>query len=35
MLDQKMNELKRHLIESATHVENMIEKSITGLLDKN
>ena len=35
MLTQKIIELKRRLIEYATLVENMIEKSIKGLLDKN
>jgi phosphate transport system protein len=35
MLTQKLNELKRQLIEYATLVENMIDKSIKGLIDKN
>ena len=35
MLPQKMNELKHRLIEYATLVEEMIDKSIKGLTDKN
>jgi len=35
MLPQKMVELKRHLLEDATLVEDMISKSIRGLTDKN
>lgn len=35
MLPEKLTELKRRLIEYATLVENMIDKSIKGLLDKN
>ena len=35
MLPQKMDELKRHLLEDAALVEDMITKSIRGLADKN
>ena len=35
MLPQKMTELKHRLIEYATLVEEMIDKSIKGLLDKD
>ncbi|MBI4310058.1 MAG: phosphate signaling complex protein PhoU [Candidatus Omnitrophica bacterium] len=35
MLSQKMIELKRHLLEDAALVEDMISKSIRGLADKN
>lgn len=35
MLPQKMVELKRHLLEDAALVEDMIAKSIRGLADKN
>ncbi len=35
MLSQKIHELKRQLIEYATLVENMIDKSIKGLLEQN
>ncbi len=35
MLQEKMIELKRHLLEDASLVEEMIAKSIKGLLDKN
>ena len=35
MLPQKMVELKRHLLEDAALVEDMIAKSIRGLSDKN
>lgn len=35
MLPQKMIELKRHLLEDAVLVEDMIAKSIKGLLEKN
>ena len=35
MLPQKLTELKHKLIEYATLVEEMIDKSIKGLLDKN
>ncbi len=35
MLPQKMVELKRHLLEDATLVEDMIAKSIKGLAEKN
>lgn len=34
MLEQKLNELKREIINYAFHVEKMIEKSIKGLLEK-
>jgi len=35
MLGEKIKELRRELIEYATFVENMIDKSINGLLNKN
>ncbi len=35
MLKEKMIELKRHLLEDAALVEDMIAKSIRGLADKN
>jgi phosphate transport system protein len=35
MLQEKIKELRRDLIEYATLVENMIDKSINGLLKKN
>ena len=35
MLVEKINDLKRRLIEYATLVESMIDKSIKGLLDRN
>lgn len=35
MLSQKMVELKRHLLEDAALVEDMIAKSIKGLAEKN
>jgi phosphate transport system protein len=34
MLEAKMNELKQRLIEYASLIETMIEKSITGLLER-
>ena len=34
MLAEKTNELKKNLVEFATLVEHMIEKSIRGLLEK-
>lgn len=35
MLEEKMIALRKELIESATHVEGMIDKSITGLMRKD
>ncbi|OPY74091.1 MAG: hypothetical protein A4E62_00066 [Syntrophorhabdus sp. PtaU1.Bin002] len=35
MLDEKMTALRKELIECATHVEGMIDKSIQGLLQKD
>jgi phosphate transport system protein len=35
MLEEKMVALRKELIESATHVEGMIDKSITGLMRKD
>lgn len=35
MLNEKINALKRNIIEYATVVENMIDKSIRGLSEKN
>jgi phosphate transport system protein len=35
MLEEKMITLRKELIESATHVEGMIDKSITGLMRKD
>ncbi|OPY00698.1 MAG: hypothetical protein A4E58_00013 [Syntrophorhabdus sp. PtaB.Bin006] len=35
MLDEKMTTLRKELIECATHVEGMIDKSIQGLLQKD
>jgi phosphate transport system protein len=35
MLEEKMLALRKELIESATHVEGMIDKSITGLMRKD
>ena len=35
MLEAKMVALRKELIESATHVEGMIDKSITGLMRKD
>jgi phosphate transport system protein len=35
MLEEKMVALRRELIESATHVEGMIDKSIAGLMRKD
>src|SRR5512136_2637530 len=35
MLEEKMVALRRELIEYATHVEGMIDKSITGLMRKD
>jgi phosphate transport system protein len=35
MLEEKMIALRKELIECATHVEGMIDKSIKGLLQKN
>jgi phosphate transport system protein len=35
MLEEKIVALRRELIEYATHVEGMIEKSIQGLLDRD
>lgn len=35
MLDEKMTALRKELIEYATHVEGMIDKSIQGLLKKD
>jgi phosphate transport system protein len=35
MLEEKMISLRKELIEYATHVEGMIDKSITGLMKKN
>ncbi len=35
MLEEKMNLLKRKLIEEATLAENMVKKSIKGLVDKD
>jgi phosphate transport system protein len=34
MLEEKMIALRRELIECATHVESMIDKSIAGLVKK-
>ena len=35
MLEAKMVALRKELIEYATHVEGMIDKSITGLMRKD
>ncbi len=35
MLDQEITSLKKSLLDYATHVENMINKSIKGLLDRD
>ena len=35
MLSQEITSLKKHLLDFAAHVENMINKSIKGLLDRD
>ncbi len=35
MLDEKLNELKKKLVEEASLAENMVKKSIQGLIEKN